>query len=383
MLPEGWRKLALCDVAEIRTGIAKNERISGEYIDIPYLRVANVQDGNIDIKEIKSIKIEKNKISRYLLQYGDVLMTEGGDFDKLGRGDVWKEQISPCVHQNHVFAVRPNRNKLNSEFLSALASSNYGRLYFLSCAKRSTNLASINATQLKKFPVILPPLLEQNAIIAVLSIWDKAISTTDTLLANSRQQKKALMQQLLTGKRRLPGFTGEWYHACLGKIAHIEKGKPLNGSCIIKGEIPVIAGGKTVSAWHNDFTHNTVITVSASGAYAGFVSFHKYKIWASDCSVINGICNISLSQYLYYLLLFKQKEIYSLQTGGAQPHVYPKDLAKLTCSLPPLDEQSAIAAVLDAADREIVLLEQKAARLREEKKALMQQLLTGKRRVRL
>ena len=298
MLPEGWRKLPLCDVAEIRTGIAKNERISGEHIDIPYLRVANVQDGNIDIKEIKSIKIEKNKISRYLLQYGDVLMTEGGDFDKLGRGDVWKEQISPCVHQNHVFAVRPNQNKLNSEFLSALASSNYGRLYFLSCAKRSTNLASINATQLKKFPVILPPLSEQNAIIVVLSIWDKAISTTDILLANCRQQKKALMQQLLTGKRRLPGFTGEWYHACLGKIAHIEKGKPLNGSSIIKGEIPVIAGGKTVSAWHNDFTHNTVITVSASGAYAGFVSFHKYKIWASDCSVINGICNISLSQYL-------------------------------------------------------------------------------------
>lgn len=395
MLPEGWRKLPLCDVAEIRTGIAKNERISGEHIDIPYLRVANVQDGNIDIKEIKSIKIEKNKISRYLLQYGDVLMTEGGDFDKLGRGDVWKEQISPCVHQNHVFAVRPNQNKLNSEFLSALASSNYGRLYFLSCAKRSTNLASINATQLKKFPVILPPLSEQNAIIVVLSIWDKAISTTDILLANSRQQKKALMQQLLTGKRRLPGFTGEWKFPRARKLfKNISiKHRPEETLLAVtqtEGVIPRHLLDRRVVMPDGDVNLYKLVKkgdfIISLRSFQGGLEYSSYQGLVSPAyTVITKCCDIDDMFYKHYFksALFIGKLAVAVIGIRDGKQISYEDFSCIRLPYPPLDEQRAIATVLDAADREIVLLEQKAARLREEKKALMQQLLTGKRRVRL
>lgn len=156
-VPEGWKKLSLSSVADIRTGVAKGKKNLKNPVELPYLRVANVQDGYIDLSAIKHIQIERDHIERFSLKTGDVLMTEGGDFDKLGRGDVWHGEITPCLHQNHVFAVRPNRLKLDSYFLAALSASHYGKTYFLSCSKQSTNLASINSTQLKDFPVLLPP----------------------------------------------------------------------------------------------------------------------------------------------------------------------------------------------------------------------------------
>lgn len=200
---KAWQKIPLEQVAEIRTGVAKGKTGLKDPVFVPYLRVANVQDGYINLDEIKKIEIERNKMDRFSLKKGDVLMNEGGDFDKLGRGDVWLGQIDPCLHQNHVFAVRPDPNIMDSSFLAAFAASYYGKTYFLSCAKRSTNLASINSTQLKKFPVLVPSLKEQKKIAAVLTTADQEITTLQQKLDALKQEKKALMQQLLTGKRRV------------------------------------------------------------------------------------------------------------------------------------------------------------------------------------
>lgn len=188
------------------------------------------------------------------------------------------------------------------------------------------------------------------------------------------------MQQLLTDKKRLPGFTGEWKNVLLKNIALIKKGQALSSKDLIHGDYPVIAGGKTSPYTHKHFTHENVITVSASGAYAGYVSFHSYKIWASDCSVITSQSGNNIS-FIYFWLSSLQNKIFSLQSGGAQPHIYPRDLELLHVHCPPLPEQKAIAAVLTTADEEITTLESDLSRLRQEKKALMQQLLTGKRRV--
>lgn len=196
-IPKDWERVPLQEVAEVRTGVAKGKKGLKDPVDMPYLRVANVQDGHINLSEVKTISIESHQIERYSLRAGDILMTEGGDFDKLGRGDVWNGQIDPCLHQNHVFAVRLKAKRLNPFYLTALAASEYGRTYFLSCAKRSTNLASINSSQLKAFPVLLPPLAEQGHIARILSTWDQAIATTERLLANSRKQKLALLAATL------------------------------------------------------------------------------------------------------------------------------------------------------------------------------------------
>ena len=380
ILPNKWKVIPLEELAEVRSGVTLSQKEIQDGVELPYLRVANVQDGKIDLTEIKNVKVEKEKVERFLLKRGDILLTEGGDFDKLGRGAVWQGEIEPCLHQNHVFAVR-TKESLLPEFFAALTRTHYGRTYFLSCAKRSTNLASINSSQLKRFPVLLPPLAEQKKIAEILSTWDEAISVVDKQLDNCRQQKKALMQQLLTGKKRLPGFSGEWKNVKLGDVAQVEKGTPLNGNNIALGPYPVIAGGKTVTTWHKEYTHENIITVSASGAYAGYVSIHTQKIWASDCSVIAPVKDELDLNFLFQNMLFKQEDIYKLQVGGAQPHVYPKDLIKFYMPLPSLREQQAISDILGLSDKQMCNLEKQVVLLKEEKKSLMQQLLTGKKRV--
>ena len=198
-----WPIVPLCEVAEVRTGVAKGKKGLKEPVQLPYLRVANVQDSRFDLGEVKTIEIDATQVVRYSLQPGDVLMTEGGDFDKLGRGGVWKGQISPCLHQNHVFAVRPASDKLNSDYLAALAASDYGRKYFLSCAKRTTNLASINSSQLKAFPVLLPSLSVQNEIAKVVDAVNAKIAVLEEKQANQKILKRGLMQKLLTGEWRV------------------------------------------------------------------------------------------------------------------------------------------------------------------------------------
>lgn len=181
-----WEEKKLHEVAFVQTGVMKGKHYNGETKLLPYLRVANVQDGYLKLDEIKEIAIDVNLIERYSLRKGDVLFTEGGDYDKLGRGTVWNNEIPGCLHQNHVFAVRPNTSILFDCFLAYQSNSRYGKKYFLSCSKQTTNLASINSTQLKNFPVLLPSLPEQHEIVRLI----------DDLLARERAAQQAAEQAL-------------------------------------------------------------------------------------------------------------------------------------------------------------------------------------------
>ena len=196
MIPEGWEKKPLEKIAYVQTGIAKGPKKLKDPVEYPYLRVANVQDGYLDLSKIKKIRIERSKVERYSLKKGDVLLTEGGDFDKLGRGTIWKEEIENCLHQNHVFVARPNNKIIMPKFLSLLTGSSYGKAYFLKCSKQSTNLASINSSQLKGFPVLLPPIEEQKAITDLLSTWESAIEKTERLIDVKKKRFKWLLTMI-------------------------------------------------------------------------------------------------------------------------------------------------------------------------------------------
>ena len=160
--PRGWPIMPLLDVAEIISGVTKGRKIDlSESISLPYIRVANVQDGHLNLAEIKYIEVRPNEIEKYRLEPGDLLMTEGGDPDKLGRAALWNGEIEHCLHQNHVFKVRANRKLVFPEYLRALIGSEYGKRYFLQVAKQTTGIASINKNQLGCFPVVVPPLIQQ------------------------------------------------------------------------------------------------------------------------------------------------------------------------------------------------------------------------------
>lgn len=178
---ESWNTRKLSEVSTLQTGLMKGKNYSGKTVMLPYLRVANVQDGFLNLSEIKEIEVSEELIDRYSLKNGDVLFTEGGDYDKLGRGTVWQGQIKNCLHQNHVFVVRPQADVLSPYFLSYQAGSRYGKQYFLKCSKQTTNLASINSTQLKGFPVLMPIIEEQAQIVLLI----------DDLLAKEQQANEA------------------------------------------------------------------------------------------------------------------------------------------------------------------------------------------------
>ena len=160
-------KLGDPTMASIASGVTKGRKFNGQpTVIVPYIRVANVQDGFLDLSEIKTIEALPSDVESLRLQHGDVLMTEGGDFDKLGRGAMWEADIPDCIHQNHVFRVRCNRQNLLPLYLASYIRTSIARAYFLRCAKKTSNLASINMTQLKATPVACPPIALQQEFCA-------------------------------------------------------------------------------------------------------------------------------------------------------------------------------------------------------------------------
>ncbi len=179
---------SLDSLAFITSGLTKGKKYGAKrtYF-VPYMRVANVQDGYIDLDEIKEIEATEDEIKRYSLKFGDLLLTEGGDPDKLGRGTIWKNQIEGCIFQNHIFRVRVKSGLIEPVFLAFLTGSIYGKSYFLKSAKQTTGIASINSTQLKKFPVIDVPFDLQNK-------FSKIVNHIESLTISYSQSLKGLQE---------------------------------------------------------------------------------------------------------------------------------------------------------------------------------------------
>jgi type I restriction enzyme S subunit len=208
--------IPLGEIAEVRSGVTKGRKLDGkDTIEAPYLRVANVQDGFLDLSEIKTIEVLEEDLEKYALQEGDVLMTEGGDPDKLGRGTVWRNEIEGCIYQNHIFRVRTDREKLLPEFLAALLRMQYAKSYFLGCAKRSSNLASINSKQVKQFPIPLPPLeLQRKFLEKAEQFTAGAGSKLNSGLEQATNTFSALLHKAFTGE-----LTAAWETSHAEEIA--------------------------------------------------------------------------------------------------------------------------------------------------------------------
>jgi type I restriction enzyme, S subunit len=203
-IPDHWPVSRLDQCAEVQTGVAKGKKLNGgQLVERPYLRVANVQDGYLDLREIKVIQLRASEVDRFSLRDGDVLLTEGGDFDKLGRGFIWHEQVKNCVHQNHIFAVRTKRALMLPEFLAYLIQSPYGKAYFLNVAHKTTNLACINSTKLKEFPVLLPPIEEQREIASSVAAIDHSIDAETQKQEALNRLFSSMLHILMSGELRL------------------------------------------------------------------------------------------------------------------------------------------------------------------------------------
>ena len=190
--------MPLREIAQIGSGVTKGRRIdAANAIEVPYLRVANVQDGYLNLDEIKTIRIRRGEERKYALAAGDLVMTEGGDPDKLGRAAVWNGELDYCAHQNHVFRVRPDTETVLTDYLRDVAGSSYGKAYFLSVAKRTTGIASINKTQLGGFPVPVPPMESQAFYAKIVATAHDIASVSEAAAGEVAALNSSLVSRLL------------------------------------------------------------------------------------------------------------------------------------------------------------------------------------------
>jgi type I restriction enzyme S subunit len=203
-LPAGWTWATLDSLAEIKGGITKDQgrKHTAPTRSVPYLRVANVQRGYIDLTEVKEIVTTEDEIQELTLKPGDILFNEGGDRDKLGRGWIWNGELPECIHQNHVFRARLYIAELSPKLVSWYANT-FGQKFFFDEGKHTTNLASISMTKLKGLPVPIPPPAEQKRIVAEVERRLSVVEELETVVSANLQRATRLRQSVL-----LKAFTG-------------------------------------------------------------------------------------------------------------------------------------------------------------------------------
>lgn len=353
-----WEKVRLGDVAELQRGfdLPSTKRIEGE---IPIVSSSGITGFHVEAKA----KAPGVVTGRYG-SIGDVFYLEQ---------DFWPLNTSLWVKDFHG----------NDEKFIYFLLSNFDFKKF----SDKTGVPGVNRNDLHAVNVLLPPLSEQKKIAQILSTWDKAISVTEKLLANSQRQKKALMQQLLTGKKRLLNengvrFNGKWEKKLLSDVADVYQPKTISQSMMSDSGYPVY-GANGVIGFYQEFNHETEqIAVTCRGSTCGIVNWTQAKSWITGNAMVINTDNYSYvsKKFLFYTL--NGSDLKYLISGSGQPQI-TGNIKTHIINLPCIEEQQKIATVLSAADAEIYILEKKLACLRDEKKALMQQLLTGKRRVKV
>ena len=302
--------------------------------------------------------------------------------------------------------IQPNESVVSPEYLINILHSDPARNYYRRTAKRAVGQCSINQQDVKSLLFNLPSIPEQCKIAKILSTWDKAISTTERLIKNSKQQKKALMQQLLTGKKRLlddegKRFEGEFNQCRLDELVNIDKnslGKntPEDYEFEYISLSDVSTGTISKSLERHVFNsapsrarrivkENDLLLATVRPNLKGFAKARKEHdgfVASTGFAVLSAKKDVS-NDYVYHYLFSHHLtgQINALVVGSNYPAINSSDVGSLKILCPTLEEQQKIATVLTNADKEIELLEQQLADLQQEKKALMQQLLTGKKRV--
>lgn len=379
VVPAEWDVKVLGDLGRVVRGGSPRPAGDPRYFNgdfTPWLTVAaltNIPDHCLNVSETVSMLTEEGAKRSRTLSEGTLIIANSGA--TLG---VAKLLTVTCCANDGIAAIVDQRLG-HKPFVCHYINAKTKRLREV--VATGNGQPNLNTRLIREITVPFPPLPEQGAIAAVLSDVDALLGGLDRLVAKKRDVKTAAMQQVLTGQTRLPGYSVEWNLTTLGQLVDIKRGELITERDVVPGPIPVIAGGRQPAHFHHSANRTgKSITISASGASAGFVGFHTTPIFASDCSTIGEGPDYCI-EFLYHLLQSKQEEIYRSQTGGAQPHVHPSDLEPMAVCIPSKPEQTAIAVVLSDMDGEIAALERRRAKTRDLKQAMMQELLTGRTRL--
>ena len=377
IMPEEWDEKFIKDISsDIYAGATPETKVPEYWKNgtIPWLASGEIHKRRICQTE-KSIT-EKGYLSSStkMLPENCVLIALAGQGKT--RGTVAVNKIPLCTNQS-IAAIIPNN--CYYQYLYYFLDIRYNNLREISSGDGTRG--GLNLNLISNYPVTLPPLPEQQKIADILTTQDKVIELKEQLLAKKQQQKKYLMQQLLTGKKRLPGFSGKWRKEQVRNLCTVVKGEQLNKDILDEiGLYYVLNGGMTPSGYTNKWNimENT-ISISEGGNSCGYVNFNREKFWSGGhCYTLQFVKTSEIMNlFLYFYLKFCENKLQCLRVGSGLPNIQKSSLENFNVTYPTLEEQTAIANVLSAADREIDLLRQSIEAEKQKKKALMQLLLTG------
>lgn len=364
-IPKEWscctinQKFTICNNLRLPISDFERKKIQGKY---PYWGPTRIQD----------------YINHYRLEGTYALIGEDGDHFLKYRNQSMTQLVSGKFNvNNHAHIIQGNSDIETKWFYYYFKHRDITKYI----SRQGAGRYKLNKTTLESMYIAVPPMEEQKDIVKIIADFENLILSLSKIVEKKKSIKQGTMQELLTGKRSVKGCTSQWNSFKLSEVCDVRKGSIITEKNIKKGNVPVIAGGKYPAYFHNVSNRKgNVVTISASGANAGIVSFYSEEIFASDCLTIEESSNIDI-KYIYYFLLLNQEKIFTMQTGGAQPHVHSKDIGNIYVKLPQKEDQKLLSSILCEIDLEIEKLEAKLLRYQKIKQGLMQELLTGRTRV--
>ena len=402
VIPGDWQAMRIGDLTtRVGSGVTPS---GGERVYVtegrPFLRSQNVGWGVLDLADLAFITDEIHaSFAASEIEEGDVLLNITGA--SIGRSAVADITVARGNVNQHVCEIRTDLKRLDPHFLNSYLLSAAGQKQ-IDSFQAGGNRQGLNYSQIRSFLIPRPPLSEQRAIAEALSDVDGLLAALEALIAKKRAVKQAAMQQLLTGKSRLPGFSGTWKTKRLGNIASFFKGSGLSKAdlsldgrrrCVHYGELFTVYGERITEVLHgtdregiffysirndvlmptSDVTPNGLATASCILASDIIIGGDVLVIRVPE-SVLNG-------EFLAYAIKIHRDQVMQLVSGTTVFHLYGRDMANFSFAVPSVDEQTAIVSILSDMDAEIAALERRRDKTRAVKQSMMQQLLTG--RVRL
>ena len=411
MPPEGWIKTSFEEHIDLLSGQAfKSAQYTTQPKDIRLLRGDNIEPSSLRWRDAKRWSInDVEAYKKYELKTGDLVIAMDRTWVSAGlKVAEVKSHDVPCLLVQRVARIRARKTFLQSLLIQYFTSHRFHQ--YVMSVQTETAVPHISATQIKDFPLLLPPLPEQRKIAKILQTWDRAIATTEKLIDASKQQKKALMQQLLTGKKRFAGFEGEWERKRLSEISQVIV-SPVDKKTF-PNEMPIELCNYTDVYYRNYITHDVAfmratatpaeirkytvqqgdVIVTKDSETAGDIAvpaFVSDKLDGVVCgyhlAIIRPDSSITDGSYLSHLFSMQITRYYffRLATGATRFGLSVGAINNAEFYMPEIQEQIRVSKVLTTIDKEIESLKSKVKYLKQEKKALMQQLLTGKRRVKV
>lgn len=379
IIPQEWEVKFLGDLlSRCANGLTYDVSITS---GIPVTRIETISTGEINYAKVGYIPNESG-YETFRMQKGDILYSHINSLSQIGKVAYYKGD-KEIYHGMNLLLLRANKS-LDKQYLYYTLLTDHMRHMAQVIAKPAVNQASISTSDLKRVKIAVPPLGEQRKIAEVLGVWDEAIEKQARLIEKLALHKRALMQRLLSAKLRLPGFSEPWEKVKLGDVASIKTGNKNNEDKIANGQYPFFVRSSIVERINTYSYDGEAILIPGEGKIGEIIHYINGKFdYHQRVYKISDFSNCSGLFLYYYLMYFFGKQVINNSVKACVDSLRLSTFTNMTIIHPPISEQTAIAEVLTAADREIELAKEKLERLRRQKRGLMQQLLTGKKRIKI